>query len=191
MRLSDLSVDIARKELEVRRSEAKPQVLMGFQYGQTQGGSSYTTGENQYLYMQLSMPIYDSGYNSSRKREAEALIKSSEQEYRVKSLEVEKQVQELLANLESTKERLSALRQAITSGEAYLELSEESYRLGLRNLLEVQRAKEKLYANQRDLLKTSMSMVSYLCQLYAVSAKLDEVWIDSLSRVLWIDRGSS
>lgn len=186
--LSEKAVDIARRELEVRKAESKPVVQAGLQYGQIQGGSSYTAGENQYLYAQVSMPLYDSGYNDSRRREATVLIRASEQEMRIKTLEIEKRVQELRAGLESSKEQLSALRQAISSGEVYLELSEESYRLGLRNLLEVQRAKEKLHANQRDFLKASMMMVNYLCQLYAVSAKLDEAWLGTLSGVLWTNR---
>jgi outer membrane protein TolC len=185
--LSAMSSDIARKELAVRTAEGKPQVQLGVQYGQIQGGSSYTTGENKYVYVQASMPLYDSGYHASRKREAQALIQTSEQETRIKSLEIDKQVQELLANLSSSKERVVALRQAISSGEVYLELSQESYQLGLRNLLEVQRAKEKLYANQRDLLKTSLSMVSYVVQLYAVTAELDAPWVASLSQLLWED----
>jgi outer membrane protein TolC len=186
VRMAQLGVDIAQKELAVRKAEGKPQVNLGVQYSQTQGGSSYAMGEDKYVFLQLAMPLYTGGYADSRQREALSLIDASQEELRAKSLSAEKLAQEQVSNLISARQRLAALKKAVTSGQNYLTSAEEGYKLGLRDLVEVQRAKEKLYTNQRDLLKSRVELLSNLFQLYAVTAQLDEAWVSALSSDLWM-----
>ena len=90
-----------------------------------------------------------------------------------------------MAAIYASREKLQAVAQAIASGESYLASVEEGYRLGLRDLAEVSRAKEKLFANRREQSRASVEMLNALVQLHAVSGKLSDDAVTQISKAVW------
>ena len=62
---------------------------------------------------------------------------------------------------------------------------EEGYRLGVRDIAELARAKEKLFVNRRDQVRTTVELLNSLVQLHAVSGLLDEHAISQISHSFW------
>ena len=55
----------------------------------------------------------------------------------------------------------------------------------MRDITEVSRAKEKLYANRRDQIRASVELLNALVQLYAVSGELDAAAMQQISKAAW------
>ena len=186
VKLAQIGAEVAQKEVEIRRSEHYPVVNVGAYYSDAQGSTYFAQkNENKAIYIEMKLPLYQGGYATSRVREGEALLRSAEQEVRYAQSEAEKLVQEQLSTLEATQQKLEALAHSIRSGETYLASVEEGYRLGLRDIAEVSRAKEKLFLNQRDQISESLTWVSASLRLKALVGQLNEAEFNELSRLLW------
>lgn len=180
------AVEVAQQEVEVRTSAFYPTLNLGAYYADASGASYFAQkNDNKVAYLEMKMPLYQGGYDSSRVREGRALLKSAEYDEKFAQLDATQQAQEQLSNVRSSQERLDALAQAIVSGEAYLASVEEGYRLGVRDISEVSRAKEKLFANRRDQVRATVDLLNALIQLYAVAGKLDDQSMQQISGLVW------
>ena len=133
----------------------------------------------------MKLPLYQGGYDSSRVRESRALLRSAEFDAEYARLYATQQAQEQLSSLHASREKLQAIDQAIASGESYLASAEEGYRLGLRDLAEVSRAKEKLFVNRREQARASVELLNALVQLHAVAGKLSDDAMTQISKAVW------
>lgn len=182
----ELSVDIASSDLEIRRSEHYPVVNLGAFYANTQSSSYFAQKtDNRVIYLELSLPLYQGGYADSRVREGKAILKSTQNDAISARRDASKKIQTQLSTLTSSVERLKAIDKAIESGSVYLDSVEEGFRLGLRDMNEVSRAKEKLFASRREKISTTIGFVRSLIQLYAETAMLDAEFIRSLDKSLF------
>jgi outer membrane protein len=137
------------------------------------------------IYVEVKMPLYQGGYDNSRVKESKSLLRAAEYDAQYAKLDATQQAQEQISSANASREKLDALKQAIESGESYLASVEEGYRLGVRDITEVSRAKEKLYANRRDHIRASVELLNALVQLHAVSGQLDALAIKQISQAVW------
>jgi outer membrane protein len=180
------AVEVAQQEVEVRSSAFYPTVNLGAYYADASGASYFAQkNDNKVVYVEVKLPLYQGGYDSSRVKEGKSLLRSAEYDEQYARLDATQQAQEQLSNVRSARERMDALKQAISSGESYLASVEEGYRLGVRDITEVSRAKEKLYANRRDQVRATVDLLNALVQLHAVSGQLDAQAIEQISQSAW------
>lgn len=185
VQLKVVEADIARNEVAVRESEHSPTVNLGGYYSQTDGTNYLAQKfDDQVVYVELSLPLYQGGMTDSRVREGKAQTESLEQQVLAQTRDTHQQVQQALASLTTTGERLTAIHQAIASGETYLESIEEGFRLGLRDISEVSRAKAQLLTNKREQIKTQLDFVSTILRLYTQVGQLTPETIAQLDRHL-------
>ncbi len=186
VQLQRKAVEVAQQEVEMRRSAFYPVVNVGAFYADADGSTYFAQkNDNKAIYLEMKLPLYQGGYDSSRVRESRALLRSAEFDAEYARLYATQQAQEQLSALYASREKLQAVAQAIASGESYLASVEEGYRLGLRDLAEVSRAKEKLFANRREQSRASVEMLNALVQLHAVSGKLSDDAVTQISKAVW------
>lgn len=186
VQLQQKAVEVAQQELEMRRSAFYPVVSLGAFYADADGSTYFAQkNDNKAVYVEMKLPLYQGGYDSSRVRESRALLKSAEFDAEYARLYARQQAQEQLSAIHASREKLQAVAQAITSGESYLASAEEGYRLGLRDLSEVSRAKEKLFANRREQARASVELLNALVQLHAVSGRLSDDAMMQISQSVW------
>jgi TolC family type I secretion outer membrane protein len=186
VQIQQKSIEIAQQEVDIRQSAFYPTVNLGGYYSDASGASYFAQkNDNKVIYVEVKIPLYQGGYDSARVRESKALLRSAEFDAAYAKSDATQQAQEQLSAAHSSREKLDALTHAITSGELYLASAEEGYRLGVRDITEVSRAKEKLYAHRRDQIRTSVELLNALIQLHAVSGQLDAQTINQISRAVW------
>jgi outer membrane protein len=173
VQLKMLEADIARSEVSLRESEHYPTVNLGGYYSQTEG-TNYAAQkfDNQVIYVEVSLPLYQGGATESRIRESKATLESIEQQITAQTRETRQAIEKALSNLTSISERLKAIQNAIQSGKIYLDSIEEGFRLGLRDISEVSRAKAQLLANQREQIRNQIDFMNSLVNLYAQTGQL-------------------
>jgi len=181
-----LGTDVALTELDARRSESYPVVNLGAVYSNTQASSYFAQkNDNQLLYLELSMPLYEGGYASSRVREGEARLRSSQQEMTFAKRNALKRIQESASLIYSSVERIKAIDKATESASLYLQSVEEGFRLGLRDMTEVSRAKERLFATRREKIENVMMVLNTMVKLYAETGMLNRDVIVQLDRLVF------
>lgn len=186
VQLQKKAVEVAQQEVEVRRSAFYPVVNVGAFYADADGSTYFAQkNDNKAIYVEMKLPLYQGGYDSSRVRESRALLRSAEFDAEYARLYATQQAQEQLSSLHASREKLQAIAQAIASGESYLASAEEGYRLGLRDLAEVSRAKEKLFVNRREQARASVELLNALVQLHAVAGKLSDDAMTQISKAVW------
>jgi outer membrane protein len=186
VQMQQKAVAVAQQEVEVRKSGFYPTVNLGAYYADASGSTYFAQkNDNKVIYVELKLPLYQGGYDSSRVRESKSLLRAAEYDAQYAKLDATQQAQEQVSSINASRERMDALAQAILSGESYLASVEEGYRLGVRDIAEVSRAKEKLYANRRDQIRASVEMLNALVQLHAVSGQLDAQAMKQISRAVW------
>jgi outer membrane protein TolC len=122
---------------------------------------------------------------NSRVREGEAMVRSLQKEAEFARRDAAKKIQEQLSAVTTAAERLKAIEKAIDSGGVYLASVEDGFRLGLRDITEVSRAKEKLFANKRDKIKTTVDFVNALINLHTNTGLVDDDVIKQISDACW------
>lgn len=186
VQLQRKAVEVAQQEVEMRRSAFYPVVNVGAFYADADGSTYFAQkNDNKAIYVEMKLPLYQGGYDSSRVRESRALLRSAEFDAEYARLYATQQAQEQLSAIHASREKLQAIAQAITSGESYLASAEEGYRLGLRDLAEISRAKEKLFVNRREQARASVELLNALIQLHAVSGQLSDDAMTQISKAVW------
>lgn len=181
-----MSVAMASSDLEIRSSDHYPTLNLGAFYANTQSSNYFAQkSDDRVIYLEMNLPLYQGGYVDSRVREGQARLKSSQNDEVSARRDASKKIQTQLSTLTSSAERLKAIDKAIESGKIYLDSVEEGFRLGLRDMNEVSRAKEKLFSSRRDKISTTIGFMRSIIQLYAETAMLDDGFIRQLDEVVW------
>jgi len=186
VQLQQKAVEVAQQEIAIRQSAFYPTLNLGGYYSDASGASYFAQkNDNKAIYIEVKMPLYQGGYDSSRVRESQSLLRAAEYDAQYAKRDATQQAQEQISAANASVEKLEALKQAIESGESYLDSVEEGYRLGIRDITELSRAKEKLYANRRDHIRASVELLNALTLLHAVSGQLDAQAMKQLSQAVW------
>jgi TolC family type I secretion outer membrane protein len=186
VRIKDAELASTRSDLDVRLSEHYPSMNLGAFYSNTQASNYFAQKfDDKVVYLEVSMPIYQGGYVNSRVREGEAMVRSLQKEAEFARRDAAKKIQEQLSAVTTAAERLKAIEKAIDSGGVYLASVEDGFRLGLRDITEVSRAKEKLFANKRDKIKTTVDFVNALINLHTNTGLVDDDVIKQISDACW------
>lgn len=186
VQMSKVATQVAEQEIEVRRSAFYPTVNAGVSYNDAEGATYFAQkNDDRILFLEMRMPLYQGGYDQSRVTEGKALLKSAQEDVRYAEVQAVQQAQEQLSNIRANQKKAEALQQAIVSGESYLASAEEGYRLGVRDITEVSRAKERLFNNRRDMTRTKIETLNNVIQLYAIAGRLDTQSVTQISQFLW------
>lgn len=149
------AVEVSREEVKRQNSGHFPTLDAVFRNSYQDTGGSLFGGasevETQEMMIRFNLPIYSGGSVSSQKREAVARYHSAEQELTRILRESRRQSRDTYWGVVNTVKRVNALKKAVESQEATLELRRAAYNARLETAISVLDAERDLYSAKRDL----------------------------------------
>lgn len=115
--------------------------------------------------LELQLPVYLGGFNSSRRREAGALAEQAREQLQDQRLTVSRDTRNLFRAVATDVVRVKARQKAIKSSQSALEATQTGYEVGTRNIVDVLQAQQRLYAVQFEFADSRYSYVNNLMRL--------------------------
>ena len=132
----------------------------------------------------VNMPLYSGGLVTSQVRQAEQQRLAAQAGLRYADEQAKLDVLSLAKTVQMAQSRLQALRQAVTSNEAFLQAAEEGNRVGLKSLVDVLNARTLLYKAKQDLANALFDDVQNRLSLRAAQGALVRDDLASIERYL-------
>lgn len=152
VRLAELRVAIAKTELESRRAQALPTADLVAEVGRNDS-KEYSLGQRQdeaKIGIELNIPIYGAGYNTSRVREAEARVEEAEAELTRIRLESEREVRTVFRSVQTSRAEEIAYGQALASAMLAETATRAGYDAGTRTITDLLDAKSRVVQARRN-----------------------------------------
>ena len=131
--------------------------------------------------VKLRIPIFQGGAVSSRIENKQLMKKSAEEEYRSVEDDVKLRLKENINLLKSEIATLTMYKDALISGETYLESVQLAYDKGLRSIVELFDAQNKLFEIKYDYIRSVHEMSNLFVSFIILTNNLEELsLIDNL-----------
>ncbi|PIE25326.1 MAG: transporter [Neptuniibacter caesariensis] len=151
LKLANLSSEASRRSAQAARAGHYPVLKLTATYDHDNGTVLSNDSTNtSAIGLSLSVPIFSGGAISSQSRAAEQRLLESQYNRENMLREVTQTTRSLLRNLRTGALSVQALKQSIKSSETALQATEEGYKVGTRNVVDVLKAEQQLYAALRD-----------------------------------------
>jgi protease secretion system outer membrane protein len=184
VRAQRYSVDYAQTEVERNRAGHYPRVDLVASHSRNTADSLFTFNQQSTVNaigVQMSIPIYSGGSVTAQTRQAAARLSSGRADYdgalQKALVEVRKQYQ-LVA---STRIRMSAMEQAVSSAAEAVEATRKSVAGGQRVNLDVLNAMQQLYTARRDLAEARHGYLQAYLKLHAAAGMLSGEGLDKIA----------
>ena len=149
--------------------------------------TQYSLGQKQddaRIGLELNVPIFAGGINSSRVREAEARQRVAEADLQRMTLEIERQVRQLFRNVQAGYVEVKAYRVALDSAVVAETATRNGYEAGTRTITDVLDARSRVAQATRDLHRTRYNQLLNLLQLRQSAGVLSENDFQIVDRLL-------
>ncbi|MFW1676919.1 TolC family outer membrane protein [Pontibacter sp. JAM-7] len=164
LKIARYGSEAARRGAQAARSDHLPVLSLTASHDYDSGGS-LTFDDNSKtdsIGLSLSVPIFSGGATSSRSRQLEYTLQQAKFDEEDTLRNVTQSTRSLLRNLNTNALRVEALKQSIRSSELALKATEEGYRVGTRNVVDVLQAEQQLYSAKRDYASARFEFISNL-----------------------------
>ena len=148
-------------------------------------GNAYT--HSSQIGLQLSIPIFQGGYVTSKVREAEALSKKSTQDFLAAQRDASIFAKQSYLSVVSGQSEVAALEQALISDQAALDANKLGYEVGVRVNIDVLNAQAKLYSTKQSLAQAKISLLLAQLNLKASVGDLIEPDLSFINTFLDLD----
>jgi len=189
LQVADSSIEAARRSAQSARAGHYPTLDLNANYDTAGANISGDLGDTGVVALSLNLPLYQGGLTSSQTREAEALLDQAMQDRQDTLLAVTQQTRSLLRSLRTNVESVKARAQSIRSGETALEATQEGFKVGTRNVVDVLAAERNLYAARRDY---ANARLDYIVNLFGLKQQLGTLNPDDLATLdKWLEQEAS
>ncbi len=147
------SIDMAREGINKGRAGHMPKVELVANLGKSAADTVATSNQENYVRsigVQMSIPLYQGGYNSAVTRQATSTLERAKANLQVAIEKVLIEVRKEHALVNSTALRIEALEKAVESSKLLIKATEQSIKGGVRINLDLLNAQQQLYSSQRD-----------------------------------------
>jgi len=184
----NLDVLLARQEQRISEADAStrragyyPELNLNLSYSDRQSDDQLRESEDYRASVEMSVPIYRGGYTTANVRQGERRIDASQAAFDNQRNLAVQEVRQRLRSLNGHVRRIEALKQAIASGELFLEAAERGEQLGLRDLVDVLDARASLFDQRIQYVDT---IGEYALDSLALQSAVGELSSDDLSGVM-------
>ncbi|WP_406672827.1 TolC family outer membrane protein [Natronospira sp.] len=139
------------------------------------------------IQLQLNVPLFTGGENTSRIREARAAEREAWSGVKLATREVRRETRDSFLGIRSGVARVSALRQAVRSGETAVEATEVGVEVGSRSTVDLLNARREL-ANARA--ELSQVRYAYLLDTLRLQRAVGQLDVNELERLSGLFTGS-
>lgn len=173
--------------VRVAEAERKPSVDFVTQLVETHGESPYFINartRTRAVGVQINIPIYQGGYEFSRERQALAMSREGQEQAELASQTVEQELRKTYFELSEGIIRVRALGTARHSARESLHSNKKSFEAGVRTVLDVLQAEQRLMQVEIDLLQAKLGSLSAWLRLHAMTAEVNAAAIERLANHL-------
>jgi outer membrane protein len=165
-------VQTAKKDLKLRKYGHYPTVDAKLSYTGSASDDSTTYVYDNRAEVDVTIPLYEGGYVSSRVQEGKYLLQSSREEVAYYQRKAETSFEEQWGNYLSSYESVMVLRESIKSSQLYVASVAASQKRGLKTLYELYDAESKLLQVRQDLVKALYDLATAYIELLDVTGNL-------------------
>jgi outer membrane protein len=177
---------IAEANHRSRQSEAAPTVDLVARISHDDS-TDYSLGQesdDRRIGLELNVPLYAGGINSSRIRAAEANRRIAEAELKRLTLETERETRQLFRQVQTAYDEVSAFEKSLASALTAERATRAGYDAGTRTITDVLDAKSRVVQARRDLNGTRYNLLLSLLQLKQTVGNLSEQDFAEIDRLL-------
>ena len=188
IRAAKQQVEVAKANISSRKSEAAPALDLVASVNHNDN-SKYRFGQqvdDERVGVELNVPIYAGGINSSRVRQAEAVLRTAEADAQRVKLETERLTRQLFRDVQTAYAQEAAFQKALASAETAQEATRNGYDAGTRTITAVLDAKSRVVQAHRDLNQTRYKLLLNLLQLKQNAGVLTEQDFTQIDQLLQI-----
>ncbi len=163
LKIARFGSESARHAAQAARSDHLPVLSLTAGHDYDSGNLSFDDqSKTDSIGLTLSVPLYSGGATESRSRQLQYALQQAQFDEEDALRNVTQTTRSLLRNLNTNALRVDALKQSIRSSELALKATEEGYRVGTRNVVDVLQAEQQLYSAKRDYASARFDFVSNL-----------------------------
>lgn len=151
IKIARLSKKAAEDEVAIRRYDHYPKADLSLGRSQNYTNDPVAHKYDNKAFIQLSFPIYQGGYTSSRVQESVLLLNAAESNEELAQLQIQDKFEELWAQRESLHESIEVLKQALDSSKLFLQSVQSGYKKGIKNQLDIMEAELKMKSIESEL----------------------------------------
>jgi len=123
----------------------------------------------------LNIPIYSGGYVSSREESSRLMSRASSEDLQNTTKEVKVEYDRYLALFDASVESVSMYKEAFESAELYVEAVDQGYEHGLKSIIDLNDAKNKLYEVKYKYIENIYEMVDSYIGLLIVTNNFKDI----------------
>lgn len=176
-------VAIAKQEVEKNRGEFFPTVQLYASYSNSDSDSNNTVNQKYQsanIGFYVSLPLFNGGKTTASLRQSTAMYQMSAFERDAIIQQITQELRHQYQVCTSSKIKLKAYEQSVSSAKLQLEATQKSYIGGQRTMVDVLNAEELLYRAQQDLMKAKYDYIQAWALLHQYTNTLD---IEKIKRI--------
>lgn len=151
IKIARLSKKAAEDEVAIRGYDHYPKADLSLGRSQNDTNDPVAHKYDNKAFVQLSFPIYQGGYTSSRVQEAVLLLNAAESNEELAHLQMQDKFEELWTQRESLHESIDVLKQALESSKLFLKSVQSGYEKGIKNQIDIMDAELKMKSIESEL----------------------------------------
>lgn len=179
--------DAAQASVDAAQTEDWPNVDALAQISRNSGENAYFVNsdtKSRTLGVQLNVPLYQGGWFSSRKRQALANLRESQEMLERAQLLTQNDAQKSYFAVKEGLARVAALQNAAASAQLVVTANQKSYRAGVRTSLDILAAEQRAAQVALDLAEARVQCLTAWVRVKAMVAQADENSLLILSGLL-------
>lgn len=189
VRISEATFEISKLEVDRNRAGHYPTLDLVASYNDTRSSASSlsTFGSNSktgQISLQLAIPLYAGGAQSSKVREAAANFEKSRQDLEGARRAATLSARQAFLGVTNGIAQVKALQQALVSADTALSSSKVGMEVGVRTNVDVLNAQQQVYQVRRDLAAATYNYLMNLLRLKAAVGELREADLEQFNRYL-------
>ncbi len=189
--LRSMRANIEAAEREVAKAGAghHPTVDLIAQRSRTQSDSETSINQG-YLTnsvgLQVNIPLFAGGYNSSQVRQAEALLDKTRQQYEARRREIDQAIRKEFQNVAQGVLKVRAQEQAERSADQAVFSNQKGFQAGTRTLVDILNAQQQRMNVRRDLANARHQYILARIKLQGLVGALTETELTTVNQ--WLDK---
>lgn len=159
LKIARLSKKVAEDEVAIRNYDHYPKADLSLGRSQNYTNDPVAHKYDNKAFVQLSFPIYQGGYTSSRVQEAVLLLNAAESNEELAQLQIQDKFEELWTQRESLHESIGVLKQALEASKLFLKSVQSGYEKGIKNQIDIMEAELKMKSIESELSISNYDMM--------------------------------
>lgn len=183
---SKINIALTKKEIKNTSYGRYPKVDLSAsytRYDSINNNTDYT--QSSRVMLSAKVPIFDGGYTSSREAQYRYLLSAANEDLKDTQRKVLSKYDEFIVNYKTSKENIDLYKETIASSKLYLYAITKGYENGLKDLIDVENAKAKLFEAKFRLIDSVYQFMKAYTSLLKLYGIFDDLKLEQLDAALF------